>query len=1407
MARAGAPLVAARAEGAVLGREAERHRLAAAIEDPAIRLVVIRGEAGAGKTALAREAIAAVQVSPGGALVALGKHAEGPAGASAAAAGQAFAALLGQALDQLHDPEAGLASLRAALGASAPVLAALDPAFGSLEDRAAGAPVTSEAAGERLAHAAACFLRWASGLGLPILLVLDDWGRARGQAARLYERLAQEGDLPGLTLIATERSAEPAALVSPALEPGLLLDLAPLSREALHGIAAAHLGGDAVTAAAVLALLPGALTPLALIQTLEGLADAGALVRGQGDRGRGGWTLDRTAAAAALGQDVAEILLRRILAAAPDQRRLLEVAAVFGDAADRGPLEAVADLGAGFDTALAALVEEGLLEVAPLHQGGRVRFRHDTIRAAALAGLDPARRAADAGLWAEQLRRAGAVQGAEREAMLRLRLEAGLQGAEPAAWAPLFVAGAAAARATGLAALARAFADAALRLEERARAETYPAAREAGLAAVQDGDLAAGAELAAVMEARARGEAEQLEAAETAVFVARLSGDPARAFDLGRAAVARLGLSLPARGSLPAALAAVVVMRLTPDTPAKSPPRGASAHRLLNTLGAIAFERDPGIAAIMAARSAIHPALRGGAFAAALRCMLSCLMGDWAGADRWGRTAFDRLDRDEPLRAAAMQLSLQFGLGLTIDAGHHFEEAERLQALALAEGDLGVAAYANRDRALASMRMPITLARHRRILAECKANAARFQDQATEPLIDALAQLSANLAEGGPEPWRLVGDLFDSPRFEREAGPGLQQVAMAAMTFEVLLANAYGAWETTLSVWRRMGTRFDSLRHHPVTVIWAFHCGLARARLGMPLAKWEMAIVDRCARFNPVSYSHRSLALRAEVLLAKRKVGAAMQAYEAAVVAAAQSGFLMEQAVVAVAAQAAAKQAARPDLEHRFAAAEQTAWRALGATAMLKGEGEFVPTQLQEGPPSEALAKEGADRASRAKTRLLAGAAHELRTPMQGIQGLLDLAADDPATLDVARLREAFGSLSAVVDDLTELGAVEAERIALVDAPFVPLRLAQTELDLAATFPNARPFRLEAHGDVTTPAQGDAGRIAQILRNLLTNALRYGEGETTLVLTATDTDLTFDVLDHGPGLTAADQTRLFQPFVRGDAAARAEGTGLGLALSRRLAQRMGGDLTGDNRLDAPGAVFRLTVPLRPATAEPHEALRSFSGARVLLAEDTDLSRDTLAQLLTRQGHTVTAVPDGQAALDAARKAREKGKPFDLLILDVRMPRLDGPAALAQLRAEGHATPALILTASIDGPLARRLADQDPVRLVRKPLTAAQLSQIAADFAAPTTIDTVLGPDAPAARAQVAAALRQRAAEVLAWPTTGLAAARDAAHAAAGLAAQFGLPAEEAAFAAAEAAAASGDPAALTTACEHLRPLS
>lgn len=1376
----------------VVGREAERQRLLAALADPAVRTIVICGPAGAGKTALALEAVAAAGEAE--ALVGLGKHAEDAAGRSARPLGQALRQLLDAALDRLYDPEAGLAAMRAALGASAPVLGALDPIFAGGRSWSSSAPLTADAAAERLAAAAVAFLRWLSGLG-PILLVVDDWGRASPEVCRLYSRLADAPDLPGLTLLATERLEEPSPVAA-----GLAIVLAPLERAALHAIAAARLDGDAVAAAGLLALMePGPATPLALLQTIALLAEAGALVR-QGQ----GWTLDRAAAVGVLGGDAAEALLSQLARSAPDLLALLQAAALHGDEAARDHLQAVAGLGERFAAALIRAEAENLLEA----RAGRVRFRHDTVRAAVLRGLAPAARVRLAGRWAERLRRAGQPGGEDLETMLRLRLEAGLAEADAATWRPLFVAGAARARATDAPDLARTLAEAALALEERTGQASYAAAREAGLAAVQDGDMAGGLELVGLMAARAGSEDERMEAAETEVFAARLSGDHPRAFKVGRAALETVGLTVPERASVPAMLGALLRLKLTPDR--RSPgarAHGPAAYRLMNTVGAIAFERDPAIAVTLAARAAAYGPVRGTAFAAGLRTMMACLSGDWAGASRWGWAAWERLDGDEPLRAPAMQTALQFGLGLTIDAARQMAETERLQALALTEGDLGVAAYANRDRALASMRLPITLAAHRATLDACKAAAGRFEDQATEPLIDALVQLSINLAEGGDEPWRLKGAVFDSPRFEQESGPELERVAMACMTFETTLANAFGAWETTLAVWRRMAGRFDSAKHHPVATIWAFHCGLARARLGLPVRRWEQFVVARGARFNPVSYGHRALALKAEAQLRAGRAGAAMVTYEAALVAAAASGFYLEEGVVAVAARSAALQAGRGGLAERFAAAGRAAWLRLGAFGMVEASQPSAGSGGQAGASGQDLAgaAAAADRSNRAKTRLLAGAAHELRTPMQGIQGLLDLAADDPDALDVAQLREAFGGLRAVVDDLTELGSIEAERISIVEAAFSPVRMAQTELKLAG--PEAerrgRLLRLDSCLAAALEMWGDAGRIAQILRNLLANALRYGEGETVVRLAAEDGALVLEVADQGPGLTAADQARLFQPFVRGDAAGKAEGSGLGLSLSRRLAQRMGGALTGGNGPDG-GAVFRLILPWRAPEAASRAEAAPARPLDILLADDVDLSRSTLARLLQRQGHRVTAVADGEAVLRAASRAS-----FGLLVLDVRMPGVEGPEALAQLRDQGVRAPALMLSASVDERLARRLVGLEPVRLVRKPVTGAQLAALVAEFAEAAgglaaEVDQVLGEAAAETRAQVALRLAQARTGVAEALVRGdLAQAAGLAHAAAGLAGQFGLATAEAAFAAAQTAAESGDAGAAQAAIEGL----
>lgn len=1360
---------------ALLGREAERHWLAAALADPDTPLVVLRGTSGIGKSALAAEALQMARER--GALTGEGRHPDDAGGATARALGQALRGLLDAALDQLHDPQVGRASLRAALGPAGAILEALEPGFLSEEPVAEPAPLSGDGATERLTHAVLGFLRWLEGLGQPIVLLIDDWGRAGPAVGRLYGQVASAG-VSGFTMLATERDDEACWVPAPRR------DLGPLSRAALTAIAARRLGDDVVAAASVVELLGDRITPLALLQGITLLQGARALTPRPG-----GWALERAAALGALADDVSAAFVQRFMLRASGLRAVLEIVALHGDDLPRARLEAACGPRPVRDE-VEELVAEGLLE----QRGERLRLSHDSLRRAVLDAMPRRRRRERAARLADLLAREAPLGGADLMTALRLRLDAGLADADPA-WIPLFLAGAGQARGLDAAGLARTLAGAAAQMQEARGAPTFAAAREAALASIQDGDLAEGRALAATMAQRAQGRREVLQAAEAAVFAARLSGDPDAAFTVGREVLGQTGFAVPARGSLPAIAGALVRMTLTPDRP----PRERAdpdpvAHRLLHAVGSLGFERDPGIAVILAARSATHAPLRGSAFAAALRSTITCLAGDWGAAVRWGETALARLERDEPLRAPALQLALQFGLGLRLEAEAHFALAERLQRLALEEGDLGVAAYANRDRALASVRRAGDLVQHRRVLAECRVVTGRFDDPATAPLIDALAQLTENLIAGGGEPWRLQGETFDSPRFEREAPEALLRVAMACMTFEATLANAYGAWETTRAVELRMGERFAGLRHHPVTSTWAFHTALARARLGLPVKSWETAVVRRSGTFN-AGYRHRHLALVAERGLRRGRRGAFAD-YEAAVAAAQASGFRLEWGLTAAAATHAARAQGRPELAERFHRSAQAAWRDLGAWGLCEGPATDAARDAADAAPG--LLAAGAERASRAKTRLLAGAAHELRTPLQGIQGLLDLAAEDPAAFDVERLRQAFGGLRAVVDDLTDLGAVEADQMRIVEAPFDLPTLIETEVALAAASApaGAGAVRVEIAETARDPLTGDGGRIAQILRNLLSNAHKYGDGPVDVVADCVAEDLVLEVLDRGPGLSAADQSRLFQPFARGEAAPRAAGAGLGLAVSARLARRMGGELSADNRPEG-GARFRLRLPRRAAS--PQAVAASPRPRRILLAEDVALSRETLAQLLERRGHQVTAVADGQAAFGCG----EAGE-YDLYLFDARMPGLTGDAALRALRAAGRSTPALIMTAAPDAALSERLVGLGDVRLLSKPVSVddvTRLLDVGPERPAPGAAD---GAFAPAADEAVDAALNARcAAAQAAWGRRQMSLVREHAHAAAGLAAQFGRPSSAAAFAALEAAAASGDAAAVARQIEAL----
>lgn len=342
---------------------------------------------------------------------------------------------------------------------------------------------------------------------------------------------------------------------------------------------------------------------------------------------------------------------------------------------------------------------------------------------------------------------------------------------------------------------------------------------------------------------------------------------------------------------------------------------------------------------------------------------------------------------------------------------------------------------------------------------------------------------------------------------------------------------------------------------------------------------------------------------------------------------------------------------------------------------------------------AQQLAVERALSADKAKTEFLAFLSHEMRTPLQTILGRTELLRSDgsanaAAHRHAAAIETQGRLLLRLVTDLLDLGTLEAGKFRLCHEPF-SLRQA-----LAAVEDTIRPaaaarnlgFTTEISGDVPDRVIGDEARLRQILGNLLGNAVKYTErGEVRLRVTGEDPAvtpdghqrLTFVVTDSGPGLPPDKLPQLFTLFTRlnsGTTFTR-DGTGVGLALVRRLCELMGGRVTAANRPDG-GAEFTVQLAFEvdpaPGPARIRDVTTSAGGGlNILVAEDNAAAREFLVEALATLGHHAVAVADGSAALDAATSRR-----FDAVVLDVNLPVRDG-ISVAQALARRAERPRLV----------------------------------------------------------------------------------------------------------------------------------
>ncbi|KAF1695770.1 hybrid sensor histidine kinase/response regulator [Pseudoxanthomonas jiangsuensis] len=362
--------------------------------------------------------------------------------------------------------------------------------------------------------------------------------------------------------------------------------------------------------------------------------------------------------------------------------------------------------------------------------------------------------------------------------------------------------------------------------------------------------------------------------------------------------------------------------------------------------------------------------------------------------------------------------------------------------------------------------------------------------------------------------------------------------------------------------------------------------------------------------------------------------------------------------------------------------------------------------------------RELAEQASLAKSRFLATLGHEVRTPMTGVLGMSELLLD--TTLDprqrsyIESIRRAGEHLLRLVNDALDLARIEAGKLELDDQPFELRALVREVAALMAPVAEQRglAFHVRVAADAPDGLRGDPVRIRQILLNLLGNAVKFTDrGEVALDAAAGAAGGgVFIVRDTGPGLNEEQKLRLFRRFEQADGArttARYGGSGLGLAICQELAVAMGGHVEVDS-LPGRGTAFRVELPLAPAAAvaavPPRDAAPGARHLDLLLVEDDPTVAEVIASLLRAQGHRVAHAPHGLAALGDVAVAH-----FDLALLDLDLPGMDGLALARQLRLQGFDPPLLAVTARADADAEQQARAAGFDGFLRKPVTGAMLA--------------------------------------------------------------------------------------------------
>lgn len=366
-------------------------------------------------------------------------------------------------------------------------------------------------------------------------------------------------------------------------------------------------------------------------------------------------------------------------------------------------------------------------------------------------------------------------------------------------------------------------------------------------------------------------------------------------------------------------------------------------------------------------------------------------------------------------------------------------------------------------------------------------------------------------------------------------------------------------------------------------------------------------------------------------------------------------------------------------------------------------------------------AKSAAEAANRAKTDFLANISHEIRTPLNGVIGIVDALARTPLSADQAEMvgliRNSGATLERLVSDFLDVAKIEAGQLQLEEQPFDLEQTLRPCIQVMRHRAEEKGLAFQVIGDLSGRYLGDGTRIGQIVGNLLSNAIKFTEaGSVTLGITTEDAGLTLEIADTGIGFDAEHAAGLFARFHQADASIsrRFGGTGLGLSICHSLVEMMGGKISAASASGVGSRfVVSLVLPRVGEFRDEHEApadllLPADTPLRVLLVEDHPTNQRVAQLILAAQGAEVVTVGDGLDAIDAF-----KAGTFDVVLMDMQMPRMDGLEATRAIRvlevASGAArTPIIMLSANaLTAHRDQTLAAGADLH-VSKPITAANL---------------------------------------------------------------------------------------------------